>query len=47
MSRKHLHRYLREFAGRHNVRNLDTLHQMALLVKGLVGRRLTYAELVG
>lgn len=25
MSRKHLHRYIREFAGRHNVRDCDTL----------------------
>ena len=28
MSRKHLHRYINEFAGWHNVRCLDTLEQM-------------------
>ena len=45
MSRKHLQRYVNEFAGRHNIRDLDTLEQMALLAQGFVGRRLTYADL--
>ena len=45
MSVKHLHRYVNEFAGRHNVRGLDTLKQMALLAMGMVGKVLTYDEL--
>ena len=28
MSAKHLHRYLAEFAGRHNIRSQDTIDQM-------------------
>ena len=46
MSPKHLHRYVREFAGRHNLRGLDTLDQMTALATGMVGRRLTYEMLV-
>jgi transposase-like protein len=47
MSTKHLARYVTEFAGRHNVRDLDTLAQMATLARGLDGRRLRYSDLVG
>ena len=46
MSGKHLGRYVNEFAGRHNVRPLDTLEQTKLLTAGLVGKRLQYSELV-
>ena len=46
MSRKHLERYVTEFSGRHNVREMDTIEQMALLAKGLVGKKLPYKELV-
>ena len=45
-SAKHLNRYVREFAGRANSRDLDTLNQMALLGRGMVGRRLTYNRLI-
>jgi len=45
MSFKHLRRYITEFAARHNVRDLDTLDQMAALAKGMEGRRLRYTEL--
>ncbi len=46
MSGKHLARYVTEFAGRHNVRDFDTLAQMAMLAKGLDGKRLRYNDLV-
>ena len=47
MSPKHLDRYLDEFAGRHNIRGKGgTLDRMELLVRGMEGRRLTYAELI-
>jgi transposase-like protein len=42
MSVKHIARYVAEFAGRHNVRDLDTLVQMAALARGFDGRRLRY-----
>ena len=46
MSPKHISRYVTEFAGRLNVRDLDTLVQMAMLAKGLDGKRLRYDDLV-
>lgn len=46
MSAKHLQKYLDEFADRTNVRQLDTLEQIRLAVAGLVGKRLTYKDLV-
>ena len=46
MSPKHLDRYVREFVGRHNVREMDTLDQMRAIARGLVGKRLRYADLV-
>ena len=45
-SPKHLDRYVTEFAGRHNDREADTVDQMAGIVAGMVGKRLTYAELI-
>ena len=46
LSRKHLDRYVSEFSGRHNIRNADTADQMAIIAKDMVGRRLTYADLI-
>ena len=46
MSVKHLRRYVAEFAGRHNVRDLDTLAQMIALARGMDGRRLRYQDLI-
>jgi len=43
---KHLHRYVTEFAGRHNVRKLDTEAQMAAMLNAGVGRRLRYSDLI-
>lgn len=46
MSDKHLARYIGEFAGRHNARAVDTLQQMTLMEQGMMGKRLTYQELI-
>ena len=46
MSPKHLRRYVAEFAGRHNIRDYDTLEQMAIISRAMVGRRLKYSELI-
>ena len=45
-SPKHLARYVSEFAGRHNIRESDTLAQMDALAIGMRGKRLTYAALI-
>ena len=47
LSPKHLDRYVQEFAGRHNVREMDTIDQMAKIAKGMDGKRLRYQDLVG
>ena len=46
MSVKHLDRYVGEFAGRHNMRDCDTIQQMRQLARGMDGRRLRYQELI-
>ena len=46
MSKKHLDRYVGEFAGRHNDRKADTLDQMAAMARGMAGKRLRYRDLV-
>ena len=46
-SHRHLDRYATEFAGRHNLRDLDTLDQMELLALGMFACRLTYRQLIG
>ena len=45
ISRKHLHRYVGEFAGRHGLREMDTVAQMGYVAAAMVGKRLTYADL--
>ena len=45
MSPKHLQRYVNTFAGRHNLREKDTIDQMNAVVCGLVGKRLLYRDL--
>ena len=45
LSEKHLDRYVKEFAGRHNVREQDTIDQMGAAVVGMVGQRLMYRDL--
>ena len=39
-SSKHLHRYVTEFAGRHNLYPLGPEGQMAAMADGMLGRRL-------
>ena len=46
ISPKHLDRYVKEFAGRHNIRDLDTLAQMRDTVARLVGRNFLHRTLV-
>ena len=46
MSPEHLGRYVGEFEGRHNQRELDTIDQMAAMVRGTEGKQLRYADLI-
>ena len=46
MSPKHLHRYVGEFEGRHNIRPLDTKNQMARVVQNSADKRLRYRDLI-
>ncbi len=46
ISAKHLQRYVDEFAGRHGVRERDTIDQMQTVVAGMAGKRLSYRDLV-
>lgn len=46
LSEKHLDRYLREFTGRNNIRDMDTQAQMEFLAQSIVGKRLRYQDLV-
>jgi transposase-like protein len=46
VSKKHLHRYVNEFTGRHNIRGLDTLEQMSAIARMMSNKRLRYADLI-
>ena len=46
LSPKHLNRYIAEFSGRHNIREADTLAQMANVAAGMVGKSLPYQALI-
>ena len=46
MAPKHLRRYVSEFSGRHNVRDRDTIDQMAGFVAGTNGKRHRYEDLI-
>ena len=46
MSRKHLHRYVAEFSGRHNIRPQDTLDQIISVCDGMNFKRLRYKDLI-
>ena len=45
-SRKHLDRYVLEFAGRHNVREQDTIEQISSTRSGMERKRLRYKQLI-
>ena len=46
LSKKHLQRYVNEFSGRHNIRELDTIDQMAVIVEKMDNKRLRYKDLI-
>lgn len=46
ISPKHLQRYVDQFAGKHNVRKLDTIDQMQWVVQHMVGKHLPYKALI-
>ena len=46
ISPKHLQRYVNEFAGRHGLRDRDTIDQMEAVVRRMVGERLRYCDLI-
>ena len=46
MSPKHLDRYVKEFEGRNNLREQDTVDQMSRLVVAMGGKRLRYDDLI-
>ena len=43
---KHLHRYVNEFAGSLNIRDLDTIFIMITCAQYMAGKRLTYKALI-
>ena len=46
ISPKHLQRYVTEFAGKHGIRDRNTIDQMQAMVAGMVGKRLLYTDLI-
>ncbi len=46
LSPKHLDRYVQEFAGKHNLREHDTIDQLSALSGGMDGKRLRYRTLI-
>ena len=46
VSAEHLHRYVNEFAGRLNTRDMDTVGMMGTMTENMSGKRLTYASLI-
>ena len=46
LSPKHLQRYVDEFGGRQNIREMDTPDQMVVVAAWLVGKRLRYRDLI-
>ena len=46
MSAQHPPGYVKEFAGRHNIREQKTTNQMAVIAKRFAGKSLRYGELI-
>ena len=46
MSEKHLNRYVGEFSGRYNNREMDAITQMEGIAKGIAQKRLRYRDLI-
>jgi hypothetical protein len=46
LSVQHLHRYVNEFSGRHNIRDLDTIHQMTAIARFIDRKLFRYRDLV-
>ena len=46
VSQKHLQRYIDEFSGRHNIRDMDTIDQMRFIFVGMIHKHISYKELV-
>ena len=46
LSVKHLQRYVNEFCGKHNMRGLDTIDQMGVMLAGMAGKSLPYKKLI-
>ena len=46
LSDKHLNRYVQEFMGKSNMRELDTHDIMKVIVMGMRGKRLRYRDLI-
>ena len=46
MSPKQLDSYMREFAGRHNIRDLGTIEQIRQMAFNMNGKRLTYKTFI-
>ena len=46
MNVEHLHRYVNEFSRRHTARTCGTLDCIARTIDGMIGRRLSYKELI-
>ena len=45
ISDQHLDRYMAEFEGRNNIRDMDMVDQMAFLARAIVGKRIRYKDL--
>ena len=46
LSPKHLDRYVQEFAGRHNIREQDTIEQIGSIQRGMEQKLLRYPDLI-
>ncbi len=46
ISHKHLHKYVTEFVGSHNIRQNDTIDQMAIIFNHMIGKTLPYKVLI-